>query len=154
VGFTRNIPFRFLGLHRAFARPNNWTMFDQLRSRARALKTETYALYLASLDGRTPWFAKVLILLVVAYALSPIDLIPDFIPVVGYLDDLVIVPGGIALALRLIPAQVMIDARAAAHGQLASSRMRYMGAAIVVVIWIVAIIMVVLFLRRLFVAET
>ena len=73
-------------------------MLASLKARARALKTETYALYLAARDPRTPWYAKGLVLLIVAYALSPIDLIPDFVPVLGYLDDLIIVPGGIALA--------------------------------------------------------
>src|SRR5512146_897709 len=86
-------------------------MLAELKSRARALKTETHALYLAARDPRTPWYAKGLVLLIVAYALSPIDLIPDFVPVLGYLDDLIIIPGGIVLALKLIPPQVMEQAR-------------------------------------------
>ena len=76
-------------------------MIDRLRQRARSLKRETYALYLAVRDPRTPWYARVLGVLVVGYALSPIDLIPDFIPVLGYLDDLLLVPLGIAVVLKL-----------------------------------------------------
>ena len=78
---------------------------DRLRDRAKKLKTETRALYLAGRDPRTPWYARLLAAVVVAYALSPIDLIPDFIPVLGYLDDLVLVPLGIALAIKMIPAE-------------------------------------------------
>jgi len=90
-------------------------MFKELKARARALKTETYAIYLAARDARTPWYAKAIALGTVAYAISPIDLIPDFIPVIGYLDDLIIVPAGIALAVRLIPAEVMSEARETAR---------------------------------------
>ena len=86
-------------------------MLDSWKARAKALKTEIHALVIASRDARTPWTAKVCVALVVAYALSPIDLIPDFIPVVGYLDDLILLPLGIALAIRLIPAEVMDDAQ-------------------------------------------
>ncbi|MCL5612169.1 MAG: YkvA family protein, partial [Chloroflexi bacterium] len=75
-------------------------MLDKLKQRARTLKHETIALYFAFRDPRTPWYAKIFAALVVAYAFSPIDLIPDFIPVLGYLDDLILVPAGIALAVR------------------------------------------------------
>ena len=81
------------------------------RKRARQLKTQTYALYLAYRDPQVPWYAKLLAACVVAYALSPIDLIPDFIPVLGYLDDLVLVPLGIVLAIRLIPPDVYAECR-------------------------------------------
>jgi uncharacterized membrane protein YkvA (DUF1232 family) len=86
-------------------------MFQKWKENARALKTEIYALTIAYRDPRTPWYAKAWALAVAAYALSPIDLIPDFIPVLGYLDDLVLLPLGIALAVKLIPAGVMADAR-------------------------------------------
>jgi uncharacterized membrane protein YkvA (DUF1232 family) len=124
-------------------------MLSQLRTRARALKTETYALYLAARDPRTPWFAEVLVLLVVAYALSPIDLIPDFIPVLGYLDDLVIVPAGIALALALIPPEVIAEARQKAQSELPDKRAGIIGAAVIVLIWILAIIISALFIHKL-----
>jgi uncharacterized membrane protein YkvA (DUF1232 family) len=81
------------------------------KERARALRREIFALVIAYRDPRTPWYAKAWALVVATYALSPIDLIPDFIPVLGYLDDLVLLPLGIALAMRLIPAGVMEDAR-------------------------------------------
>jgi len=86
-------------------------MLERWKARAKALKTELHALVIASRDPRTPWTAKACVALVVAYALSPIDLIPDFIPVLGYLDDMILVPAGIALAIRLIPPQVMDEAR-------------------------------------------
>ena len=78
---------------------------------ARAIKRDVHALYLASRDRRVPWYAKALAALVAAYALSPIDLIPDFIPVLGYLDDAILVPLGILLVVRLIPRSVMVECR-------------------------------------------
>ncbi|MBI5583607.1 MAG: DUF1232 domain-containing protein, partial [Deltaproteobacteria bacterium] len=74
---------------------------EKLRQRARRLQAETYALYLATRDPRTPWHAKLLVAGIVAYAFSPIDLIPDFVPVLGYLDDLILLPLGVALAVKL-----------------------------------------------------
>jgi uncharacterized membrane protein YkvA (DUF1232 family) len=85
------------------------------RARVRELKIQVHALLLAYRDPRTPWYAKALAALVAAYALSPIDLIPDFIPVLGQLDDLLLVPLGIALAVRLIPPEVLADCRARAR---------------------------------------
>lgn len=78
---------------------------------AHATKRDVYALWLAARDPRTPWFAKALALAVAAYAVSPLDLIPDFIPVLGLLDDLVIVPAGVLLAVRLIPPELMAEYR-------------------------------------------
>src|SRR5688572_19726119 len=83
----------------------------RLRERARFLKRETMALYFAIRDPRTPLVAKILAGIVVAYALSPIDLIPDFVPVLGYLDDVVLVPLGVALCLRWIPKPILAEAR-------------------------------------------
>jgi uncharacterized membrane protein YkvA (DUF1232 family) len=102
---------------------------------ARTLKRDAGAVYFAARDPRTPWYVKALAVLVAAYALSPIDLIPDFIPVLGYLDDLVIVPLGIALVIRLIPADVMEEHRtlAAAAQQHPASRA---AAAVIVFLWI------------------
>src|SRR5215510_4795683 len=91
-------------------------MLARLKFRARALKNEAFAVYLAAKDPRTPWYAKALIFFVVAYTFSPIDLIPDFIPVLGYLDDLIITPGGVWLAIRLIPAEVLEEARGKVAG--------------------------------------
>src|SRR5574342_729469 len=82
-------------------------ILTKLRNYARKLKRNLFVLYLSYKDNRVSWYAKLVAICVVAYAFSPIDLIPDFIPVIGYLDDLIIVPLGIYLALRMIPAQVM-----------------------------------------------
>lgn len=90
-------------------------MLSKIKAWARDLKRDAHAVYLASRDPRVPWYAKVIAVAVAAYALSPIDLIPDFIPVIGYLDDLVIVPLGIWLVVRLIPEEVMVECRARAN---------------------------------------
>ena len=89
-------------------------MLRRVKQWARAIKRDVVALWLAARDPRVPWFAKVLAGAVAAYALSPIDLIPDFIPVLGYLDDLLIVPLGILATVRLIPASLMLEFRAEA----------------------------------------
>ncbi len=119
------------------------------KKKAEALKTQTIALYFAWRDPRVPWYAKGWIALVVAYAFSPIDLIPDFIPVLGYLDDLVIVPLGVYLALRMIPAQVMQECQDKARQQLneAHPKFRWMGV-IVVVIWLVVFLLAVFWAAR------
>ena len=88
---------------------------SRLREWARELKQQTLVVYFAARDPRTPWLARLLALGVAAYALSPIDLIPDFIPILGYLDDLVIVPLGLMLVLRLIPAEVLASSQAKAN---------------------------------------
>jgi uncharacterized membrane protein YkvA (DUF1232 family) len=84
---------------------------DAWRQKAKKLVLESRALWFAYRDPRTPWYAKVMAAVVVAYAVSPIDLIPDFIPVLGYLDDLLLLPLGIALAIRMIPREVLADYR-------------------------------------------
>jgi len=89
--------------------------FNSLKSKARSIKQNVFVLYLSYKDPRVPWYAKLLAICVVAYAFSPIDLIPDFIPVLGYLDDLIIVPLGITLALKMIPQPVLADCRAEAE---------------------------------------
>lgn len=89
-------------------------MLERLKKAAKRLKAELLALGYAARDPRTPWYARAFALLVLTYALSPIDLIPDFIPVLGYLDDLLLLPAGLWLALKLIPPEVMADAHAEA----------------------------------------
>jgi uncharacterized membrane protein YkvA (DUF1232 family) len=113
-------------------------MLDQFKAQARALKREAYAVYIAARDPRTPWYAKALIFFVVAHTFSPIDLIPDFIPVFGYLDDLIITPGGIWLAVHLIPAQVMEEARAKAATRSVDRDVGRVGAMIIILVWIIA----------------
>ena len=122
---------------------------QRLKAWAEQLKADTYALYLASTDPRVPWYAKLLVGVIVAYALSPIDLIPDFIPVIGYLDDLLIVPAGIALAARLIPGDVLEEHRAAARVRLASGHPpSRLGAILVVAVWIALAVWLLVALRR------
>jgi uncharacterized membrane protein YkvA (DUF1232 family) len=118
-------------------------MLERLRERAHRLKTETYALYLAYQDPRLPWHAKLLAAFVVAHTLSPIDLIPDFIPVLGYVDDLIITPLGLALALRMIPEEVMIEARREAELSMDKmNRMGRIGMMIVFCVWILCGVLV------------
>ena len=111
-------------------------MLARLRKWARGIKTDAVALWIAAGDPRTPGHAKIVAALVAAYAVSPLDLIPDFIPVLGYLDDLILLPLGIKLALSLIPGPLMAEFRAEArrHEQ-PSSRA---AAAVIVAIWIAA----------------
>lgn len=107
------------------------------RERVAALKRETLALYLAARDPRTPWYARLLVAAIAAYALSPIDLIPDFVPVLGLLDDVVLLPLGVALALRLVPADVMAECRTRAAEVFARGRPVSRRAAVVVVlVWL------------------
>jgi uncharacterized membrane protein YkvA (DUF1232 family) len=118
------------------------------KQRARQLKTETYALYLAYRDPRTPWYARVFAACIVGYAFSPIDLIPDPIPVLGYLDDLVLVPLGITLAIKMIPPAVLAECRQQAQALMEEGRpVNWMAAIVIVSIWLllaaVAILMVV-----------
>ncbi|HET9907061.1 MAG TPA: DUF1232 domain-containing protein [Anaerolineales bacterium] len=124
-------------------------MIEKLKSQARTLKNEVYILYLAAKDARTPWYAKALIFFVVAHTFSPIDLIPDFIPVLGYIDDLIITPGGIWLAVRLIPPEVVAEARAAATTQGIDRYIAIVGAGIILLVWILAIIWVAIIILRL-----
>ncbi len=110
---------------------------DQWKQRARRLRREVYALYVAYRDPRVPWYARLVAALVVAYAFSPLDLIPDVVPVLGYLDDLILLPLGIALALRLIPAVVMMDSRARADAILQQGKpVNKVAAFVIVLIWI------------------
>lgn len=108
--------------------------FTRWRAWARQLKREAYGLYLAYRDPRVPWPARLFAAIVVAYAFSPIDLIPDFIPVLGYLDDLILVPLGIWLALRLIPADVLRECREQAEARLADGQPTHRWAVVLIVL--------------------
>jgi uncharacterized membrane protein YkvA (DUF1232 family) len=124
-------------------------LLDRFRDRARVLRRDTLALYLAARDPRTPWYAKLVAAAVVAYVLSPLDLIPDFIPVLGVLDDLIIVPLGIAAVLRLVPAEVLADCRA--HAEMRTHRpVSRVGAIIIISIWFVAAACLIVVIRDLF----
>jgi uncharacterized membrane protein YkvA (DUF1232 family) len=110
---------------------------DKLKQRARHLKAETFALYLAARDPRTPWDVKFLVSGIVAYACSPIDLIPDFVPVLGYLDDLILLPLGIALVIKLIPQSVLAECRARAKQTIQNGKpVSRAAGAVIVVIWL------------------
>jgi uncharacterized membrane protein YkvA (DUF1232 family) len=115
----------------------------------RQLKRETYAVYLAIRDARTPWYARVAAGLVAAYAFSPIDLIPDVIPVLGYLDDLIIIPLGIAFTIKLIPPDVLADARRRADQAMAEGKPVSRAAAVIIVaLWLLAAAMVIALIAR------
>ena len=114
-----------------------------MANKSKQLKSEIVALYLAYKHPRTPWYAKVLAALIIGYALSPIDLIPDFIPVVGYLDDLIIVPLGIALLIKVIPRDILEECRAKARSDILNKKPKnWIAAFIIVLIWLLAIYLV------------
>ena len=112
-------------------------MIERMKEKTSELKKQVFALYLAYKKKETPLIAKVFTVIVVAYALSPIDLIPDFIPVLGYLDDFILIPMGVAIALKLIPAEIMEECRKEAEAKLRSDipEARVAGA-IIVILWI------------------
>jgi uncharacterized membrane protein YkvA (DUF1232 family) len=114
------------------------SFFTDLKQRARLLKAETFALYLAARHPGTPWYAKLFVAGIVAYAFSPIDLIPDFVPVLGYLDDVVLIPMGIALAIKMIPPPVLAECRVRAQEALSSGKpVSRVAAVVIVTIWLV-----------------
>lgn len=124
-------------------------MLAKWKEWARALKREVYALYLACRDPRVPWYVRVLAGAVVAYAFSPIDLIPDPIPVLGYLDDLILVPLGVALVIRLIPPAVLGECREEA-GRLmdAGKPVSWVAGGVIIAIWVLVAVFVVRFVAR------
>ena len=126
----------------------------KIKRLATELKAETLTLYFAARDPRTPWYAKTFIGGVVAYALSPIDLIPDFIPVLGYLDDLLLLPIGIHLALKLIPPAVVSDARQKAAATNSKLPRNWTAAMVVIFIWAAAMIIIGVKLARLIDTQT
>ncbi len=121
------------------------------KQRARQLKAETYALYLAYRDPRTPWYARIFAAVVVGYAFSPLDLIPDFIPVLGYLDDLLLVPLGVWLAIKMIPPPVMAQSRERAQTIMANGKpVNRLAAAVIIAIWLLVVGTGIAFVARLF----
>jgi len=125
------------------------TINDRLRAWARQIRRDVHALYLAARDPRVPWYAKAAAIAVAAYALSPIDLIPDFIPVLGYLDDLVIVPLGILLAVKLVPDDLMAEFRASALSADGERILGRLGAAIIMLLWTLGIVLATLWVGAL-----
>ncbi len=120
------------------------------QQRVEQLKRETYAIYFACKDPRVPWYARVFAGVVVAYALSPIDLIPDAIPILGYLDDLVLVPLGIILVLKMIPPAVLAECREQAEAAMGEEKPKnWIAAVAIVAIWLLAGILMVIGVGRL-----
>lgn len=129
-------------------------MLTKLKQQARHLKAETFALYLAARDPRTPWYAKFLVAGIVAYAFSPIDLIPDFIPVIGYLDDLILLPLGIIVAIRLIPPTVLAECRAQAEDTVNNNKpVSRLAGVIIVAIWLLLAVLCSVWAYQAFIAE-
>jgi uncharacterized membrane protein YkvA (DUF1232 family) len=124
-------------------------ILDRLKQHARRLKTEVYALYFAYRDPRVPWYARVFAACVVGYAFSPIDLIPDPIPILGYLDDLILIPIGITLALRMIPPPVMAECRQQAQ-QLAQQGKptNWIAAGVIITTWVLLAVGAVLLIQN------
>jgi uncharacterized membrane protein YkvA (DUF1232 family) len=122
--------------------------FERLRQWARTVKRDVLMLSLAARDPRVPWYAKVVAACVAAYAFSPIDLIPDFIPVLGYLDDVIIVPLGIVLAIRLIPPALLEEHRCAAMERSQQRPTSYIGAAIILMMWLMIGLTLLLWLKK------
>jgi uncharacterized membrane protein YkvA (DUF1232 family) len=122
---------------------------ERLERWARRLKVEVHALYLAYRDPRVPWYARVFAAVVVGYAFSPIDLIPDPIPVLGYLDDLVLIPLGVALAVRMIPPHVLAECREEAR-ETTNKPVSRVAAVVVVAVWVVLAALAVWLVARVF----
>jgi uncharacterized membrane protein YkvA (DUF1232 family) len=110
-----------------------------LKESAQQLKNQTYVIYLAFKHPHTPWYAKVLLIFVIGYALSPIDLIPDFIPVLGYIDDLIILPLGISIALKMIPKEVILECRGKAASERINGKIKWFGLGIIILIWLIVL---------------
>ena len=121
----------------------------RLESWARGLKVEVYALYLAYRDPRVPWYARVFAAVVVGYAFSPIDIIPDVVPVLGYLDDLILVPLGVALAIKMIPPHVLAECREKAR-EAKDRPVNKVAAVVIVIVWIALAVLAVRILARVF----
>ena len=126
-------------------------LIGELKQRAGQLKIETYALYLACRDPRVPLYARVFVGLVVGYAFSPIDLIPDFIPIIGYLDDLVLVPLGIKLAISMIPKNVMNESREKVQAIIGQGKPVNRTAAFIIILhWLLLAVSAIVFIMRMF----
>ncbi|MBA7644195.1 hypothetical protein ES703_51932 [subsurface metagenome] len=127
----------------------NVKAFEKWKQKSRHLKIEIYALYLAYRDPRVPWYAKAFVALVVGYAFSPIDLIPDFIPVLGYLDDLVLIPLGVAVALKMIPEKIMEDCRIRSKEVTSKKKpINRVAAVVIICIWLMLIVMTIALVVR------
>jgi uncharacterized membrane protein YkvA (DUF1232 family) len=124
---------------------------ESWKQKARQLRQEIYALYLAYRDPRVPLHAKIFAACVVGYALSPIDLIPDPIPILGYLDDLVLIPLGISLAIKMIPTEVMVESRVKASEMIEHGKpISWVAAGVIAAIWLCLAVLVIVMILRAF----
>ena len=129
-------------------------MLESLKNKTRHIKTEVYALYLAYKNPRVPWYARILAVCVVGYVFSPIDLIPDPIPLIGYLDDLILVPLGIAIALKMIPKEVMVECREQAKASMLKGKpVNWVAAIAIIGIWVGLVILAVSIVSKVFIAK-
>jgi uncharacterized membrane protein YkvA (DUF1232 family) len=119
------------------------TCVDRLKQKARKLKAEIYVLSQAFKDPRTPWYVKAFIVLIIAYALSPVDLIPDFIPVLGYIDDLLLVPAGIYLAIKMVPGEVVEEYRQNIETEIVAGKSRWVAATLIILFWLVVLYLII-----------
>lgn len=125
-------------------------MFDKIKTWARSLKRQIFILYFACKDERVPWHAKAFTACVVAYAFSPIDIIPDFIPILGYLDDVILVPIGIMIALKMIPKNVLTDCEVKAEEMMKNGKPKnWIVGSLIVMIWVLIIIWAIIYIYRL-----
>ena len=114
-------------------------MLKSIKARARQLKKQIIVVYLAYMHREVQWFKKAFLLLILIYALSPIDLIPDFVPILGYLDDIILIPLGIVLAMKVIPKDIWAECRQQAEmGVSIDRKYKWIGAAIIILIWVIA----------------
>ncbi|MDQ0219591.1 DUF1232 domain-containing protein [Peribacillus cavernae] len=121
-------------------------MIKKLKAWARELKRNIYTLYFAYRDKRAPWYAKVFTAFIVAYAFSPIDLIPDFIPILGYLDDIIIVPAGVWIALKLLPDEVIKNAKMKAEGKMGKKPVNWVMGTLILTVWLLLLAWLIYFL--------
>jgi uncharacterized membrane protein YkvA (DUF1232 family) len=123
-------------------------LLEYVKLTGRTLRQDVVALYFAAKDPRTPWYAKAIVICIIAYALTPIDLIPDFIPVLGYIDDLLFLPLGIYIAIKIIPEPVLVDCRKRLTGMEGSLPRNWTAAATIVLLWIAAASALAMYLWR------
>jgi len=124
---------------------------EKLKQRSRQLKIEIYAIYLAYKDPRVPWFARIFAACVVGYAFSPIDLIPDPIPILGYLDDLILIPLGVVLVLKMMPPEVLAECREKAQEIMRQGKpVNRIAAFVIITIWIILTLLVTVFMLKFF----
>lgn len=126
-------------------------MIEQMKMWARQLKKKVFILYFAYKDNRTPWYAKLFAICVVAYAFSPVDLIPDFIPILGYVDDVILVPLGVMIALKLIPSMVIQDCTIQAAERIHGGKPKnWLVGSLIILVWIIAALWISIALYRYF----